>query len=234
MRLDTKLGLTERGKEMSDLKITIVGNSERDTAVRAVVTAFSDDPAARWMYPDSERYQKHFPVFVNAFGGAAFEHYSAYCCGADAAALWLPPGVHPDEEALAALIRRSVPERDQAEVFAFFSQMDGYHPSEPHWYLPMIGVVPEKQGQGYGSALLGPVLERCDAEGKLAYLEASSSRSVPLYERHGFKVVGKIQAGASPTMFPMVRKPNRSAGRKEGARFSQSSVESSGAELMLK
>jgi ribosomal protein S18 acetylase RimI-like enzyme len=221
-------------KEMSNLKISIVETSERDATVRAVVAAFSGDPAARWMYPDWQSYANHFPSFVEVFAGASFEHASAYCYGADGAALWLPPGIHPDEEALAALIRRSVPERDQAEVFAFFSQMDSYHPSEPHWYLPMIGVVPEKQGQGYGAALLRPVLERCDVEGKVVYLEASSSRSVPLYERHGFEVVGKIQAGTSPTMFPMVRKPNRSAGRKEGARFPQSAVELSGAELMLK
>jgi ribosomal protein S18 acetylase RimI-like enzyme len=221
-------------KEVTNLKIAIVEPSEREAAVRAVVAAFSGDPAARWMYPDWESYAKHFPSFVEGFAGPAFEHGTAYCCGADGAALWLPPGVHPDEEALAALIRRSVPERDQAEVFEFFSQMDSYHPGEPHWYLPMIGVVPEKQGQGYGSALLRPVLERCDAEGKLAYLEASSSRSVPLYERHGFEVVGKIQAGTSPTMLPMVRKPNRSSWRKQAARFPQSPVESLGAELMFK
>jgi GNAT superfamily N-acetyltransferase len=233
-RLDGKLELAERVKEMSDLKITIVGNSERDAAVRSVVAAFSVDPAGRWMYPDSERYQKYFPVFVNAFAGAAFEHGTAYSCGADAAALWLPPGVRPDGEALVELIRRSVAERDQAEVFEFFDQMDRFHPGEQHWYLPLIGVVPEKQSRGYGAALLKAVLERCDADDRLAYLEASSPRSVPLYERHGFKVLGAIQAGTSPTMYPMARKPNRSAGRKQGARFPQSTVESSGAEPTLK
>jgi ribosomal protein S18 acetylase RimI-like enzyme len=50
------------------------------------------------------------------------------------------------------------------EIFAFMEQMDRSHPSEPHWYLPMIGVDPGKQGNGYGSALLKHALERCDGE----------------------------------------------------------------------
>jgi predicted N-acetyltransferase YhbS len=73
----------------------------------------------------------------------------------------------------------------------------------------MIGVDPSKQGQGYGSALLKHALERCDGEGKLAYLEASSPKSIPLYQRHGFELIGTIQVGSSPPLFPMLRKPRR-------------------------
>jgi GNAT superfamily N-acetyltransferase len=71
----------------------------------------------------------------------------------------------------------------------------------------MIGVDPGKQGNGYGSALLKYSLELCDREGKLAYLEASSTKSIPLYKRHGFELVGTIQVGSSPPLFPMLRKP---------------------------
>jgi ribosomal protein S18 acetylase RimI-like enzyme len=84
--------------------------------------------------------------------------------------------------------------------------MRGYHPSEPHWYLPLIGVDPFQQGSGLGSALMRHALARCDSEGKPAFLESSNPKNVPLYERHGFEVLGRIQAGASPTLFPMLRK----------------------------
>jgi hypothetical protein len=46
---------------------------------------------------------------------------------------------------------------------------------------------------------------RCDEDHLPAYLESSNPRNVPLYERHGFTVIGAIQAGTSPTMYPMVR-----------------------------
>jgi len=185
--------------------------SEQECAITAVVQAFSADPAARWMYPDAQQYRAKFPVFVKTFAGAAFEYGSAdYVLGCSAAALWLPPGIHPDENSLSALLQHTIPERHQADVFALFEQMDTYHPSEPHWYLPMIGVGPAEQGKGYGSALLTHALARCDLEEKLAYLEASSSKSVPLYRRHGFEVLGTIQVGSSPPLFPMLRKPRHS------------------------
>jgi ribosomal protein S18 acetylase RimI-like enzyme len=49
--------------------------------------------------------------------------------------------------------------------------------------------------------------ERCDRDGLPAYLESSNPRNISLYQRHGFEVVGRIQAGTSPVMTPMYRKP---------------------------
>ena len=191
------------------INVKNVKATDQDNAIAAVVRAFSADPAARWMYPDSQQYLEYFPSFVKAFAGAAFEHESAdFVDGYSAAALWLPPGIHPDDDALFTLLRHSVPERDQADVFAVFEQMDANHPAEPHWYLPMIGVDPEQQGRGYGSALLQHALARCDSEGQLAYLESTSIKSLRLYERNGFELLGTIQVGSSPPLFPMLRKPS--------------------------
>jgi ribosomal protein S18 acetylase RimI-like enzyme len=190
--------------------IKAVTPANADQAVGTIVLAFSADPIARWFYPDPHEYLLHLPGFVREFAGKAFEQCSAYYIdGYLGAALWLPPDVHPDETALAALLQRTIPEKNQQEIFAFIEQMDRSHPSEPHWYLPMIGVDPAQQGKGYGSALLKHALERCDGEGKLAYLEASSPKSIPLYQRHGFELVSTIQVGPSPPLFPMVRKPQR-------------------------
>jgi hypothetical protein len=40
-----------------------------------------------------------------------------------------------------------------------------------------------------------------------AYLEATSARNLPLYQRHGFEALGTIQAGDSPVITPMLRRP---------------------------
>ena len=87
--------------------------------------------------------------------------------------------------------------------------MGSYHPNEPHWYLPLIGVDPVLQSNGFGSALLKHGLLPCDRENKVAYLESSNPRNIPLYERYGFEVLGEIQVGTSPTIFPMLRKPQK-------------------------
>jgi ribosomal protein S18 acetylase RimI-like enzyme len=93
----------------------------------------------------------------------------------------------------------------QGEVFEVLEAVGAAHPEEPHWFLPAIGVDPRCQGRGYGSALLGRALERCDREHRVAYLEASNPRNVPLYQRFGFEVAGEIQRGTSPRVVPMIR-----------------------------
>ena len=175
---------------------------------RTVVLAFSADPAARWLYPDPHQYAVNFPSIVRIFGGKAFEQGSAYSVGDfSGAALWLPPDVHPDDETLVGLIQQTVSNERQEEIFAALEQMGSYHPSEPHWYLPLIGVDPALHGKGYGSALMEHALIQCDRDQKVAYLESSNPKNITLYERHGFGLLGTIQVGASPPMLPMLRKP---------------------------
>jgi ribosomal protein S18 acetylase RimI-like enzyme len=190
------------------IRVNRVPPSDQNAAIGAIVAAFRGDPVAQWFYPDPQQYDEVFPRFVRILAEAAFAHGNVYCTeDYSAAALWLPPGVHPDEKAVAAIVDATIPRSSQPAVAALLEQMEHGHPDEPHWYLPMIGVVPEKQRHGYGSALLKASLERCDAEDRLAYLEASTIKSVPLYERHGFQVVGRIQVASSPPLFSMIRKP---------------------------
>jgi ribosomal protein S18 acetylase RimI-like enzyme len=177
-------------------------------AIATLVTAFAADPAVRWMYPDPQQYLTHFPDFVRAFGGKAIEHDTAEDAdGFRCAALWLPPGVQPDEAAVVEVLQRSLEEERLPELFSLFEQMGAFHPSEAHWYLPMIGVDPCEQGRGCGSVLLRNGLARCDADGLPAYLEATSLRNISLYERFGFEAAGRIQTKTSPPIIPMFRPP---------------------------
>jgi ribosomal protein S18 acetylase RimI-like enzyme len=88
-----------------------------------------------------------------------------------------------------------------------FEQMAKYHPEEPHWYLPLIGVDPVHQGKGHGDALMAHALSRCDRDRVPAYLESSNPRNISLYVRHGFVALGSIQAGSSAQIVPMLRRP---------------------------
>ena len=179
-------------------------------AVFAVQTqAFGSDPATRWTWPDPKAYLGAFPHFAKAFGGAAFSHGSAHRIGSAGAALWLPPGVGEDEAAMDALMQSTADAQTAADGPQVMQQMARYHPHEPHWYLPLIGIDPAHQGKGLGGVLMRYATDICDRDGVLAYLESSNPRNVPLYERHGFEVLGTIQAGSSPVITPMLRKPRK-------------------------
>ena len=182
--------------------------SEISACLEILTRAFETDPVCLWAWPDKAAYRDAFPRFCRAFGGAAFEagtaHVEDACKGV---ALWLAPGVAPDEETLINLTRKTVPEHRLEPMFALFEQMGSWHPQEAHWHLPLIGVDPSLQGRGVGSALLRHALRKCDQEGTLAYLEATNADNRRLYERHGFEALGVIQAGDSPPITPMSRKP---------------------------
>lgn len=193
---------------MSTVEVHAASERERQAVIDVITLAFSTDPMARWAYPDPHTYLAVWPETIKAFGGNGFAHGTVHLVrGGGAAAIWLPSGVQPDFERLELLTAQRSPLERQADMAQVFEHMDRFHPEAPCWYLPLIGVDPTSQGRGYGSALLRYALEQVDRAGDPAYLESSNPRNVPLYERHGFEVLGSIQAGSSPTVVPMMRRP---------------------------
>jgi GNAT superfamily N-acetyltransferase len=195
------------GKQ-SNVAVRSAGVGDDETTVIDVITlAFGGDPMARWALPDPSVFLAVMPQMARAFGGNGFAQGTVHVLdGGLGAAMWLPPGVEPDSERLVALTEAHSPARILPEMRQVFERMDAFHPREPHWYLPLIGVDPACQGRGLGSVLLAHALERCDRDGVPAYLESSNPRNVPLYRRHGFEIIGEIQVGSSPALVPMLRR----------------------------
>lgn len=181
--------------------------SDQAGAIGVLTLAFSSDPMARWSLSDPVKYLATFSSIAKAFGGSAFEKGTAYIAnGFTGAALWLPPGAGSDEESLKRLFDENTDDNIKEDMQSIFEQMEKFHPTEPHWYLPMIGVDPAHQGAGIGSALMTEGLKAVDRDGLIAYLESSNPRNISLYQRHGFEVIGEIQSGSSPVLRPMLRR----------------------------
>jgi GNAT superfamily N-acetyltransferase len=182
--------------------VSTAAPADVERAVAALMLAFSADPVERWKYPGPRQYIALFPPFVRAFGGGAFAQGTAYFTEDYAGtSLWLPPGTEPDHAAIEA----SLPTGREAEIAAVFEEIARFHPREPHWYLPLIGVDPAHRHKGYGAALLRHALRRCGRHGVPAYLESTNPANISLYRRHGFEVQGTIQVGSAPPLFPMLR-----------------------------
>jgi len=190
------------------IEIRSAASDEMAQAISSIVAAFITDPIARFACPSLHDHLRAMPRAGREFAGKSFEHGTAYVsadfCGV---ALWLPPGVHPNGDALEAVFRDTATSEHLDDLLATFEKMGESHPEEPHWYLPLVGVEPNAQGRGLGGALMRHALARCDREGAIAYLESSNPRNISLYERHGFEVMGEIQVGAAPPVTPMLRRP---------------------------
>ncbi|MEU9735837.1 GNAT family N-acetyltransferase [Streptomyces sp. NPDC048002] len=185
--------------------------ADRETVVRLLDEAFQDDPVSGWVFPGAEyrrathhRLMAAFTDIVLDAGRIDLVEDGSGC------ALWMPTpaGEHDTDDEGPAQVRQAVdPANERVELIGRLTA--GIHPADrSHEYLWMIGVSPGRQGEGIGTALMGPVLDRCDGDGVPAYLEASSPRSRALYERLGFALLGSpLALPDGPQMFPMWREP---------------------------
>jgi ribosomal protein S18 acetylase RimI-like enzyme len=114
-------------------------------------------------------------------------------------ALWIPPGRRAssliDSVRLMPAMARLTGGGRLRQVASALETLEArrhQHVPAPHWYLSVLGVDPDRQREGIGSALLGPVLERAATQGTPAYLETATAHNVLLYERHGFEVVEEL------------------------------------------
>ncbi|MDQ1375941.1 MAG: hypothetical protein QOE07_579 [Acidimicrobiaceae bacterium] len=175
--------------------------------------AFADDPVMRWLLPSARartlRLPRLFAMELRYLYAPYDEVYTTR--DLDGAALWAPPGEWrtPPANLVRALprlvwtLRGHMPAAVQC-----VSAIERLHPREAHWYLAVVGTDPARQRHGVGSALLAPVLERCDRDFVPAYLESSREDNVAFYQRLGFEVTGAVDLpGGGPRVWPMWREP---------------------------
>jgi GNAT superfamily N-acetyltransferase len=183
------------------------------TLAGALAEAFYDDPIFGWLMPDDHtrlaRLRRFYTIELRHVGLARGHAWTSNALLG--AAISAPPGAWrvPPRVMLAqgALFGRYL-----ARAAVLLPAVERRHLREPHHYFAHVGVTPEAQGQGLGSALMRPILDRCDREGLPAYLEASSERSAALYERLGFRITRELRVAGSPPLRLMVRPPGLSEG----------------------
>jgi ribosomal protein S18 acetylase RimI-like enzyme len=175
--------------------------------------AFDDDPIATFLMPSNRRRPFGLRAFFRIQMTTDFLPFGGVYTTDDhaGAAMWAPPG-KPMPAKLKELwsvlpVLPYVAGRNFSRSLRFLAKIEAMHPKEPHWYLATLGTEPARQGQGVGSALLQPVLDRCDAEGTRAYLESSKEKNIPFYRRHGFEVTGEVKLAGGPPLWTMWRDP---------------------------
>jgi ribosomal protein S18 acetylase RimI-like enzyme len=176
--------------------------------------AFHDDPAWTWLIPDNERRRRLLPwLFRVGFEVTAADLWTTAGL-VRGAARWLPPGrpamrVGPTLRALVATPFRLG--SATAPFLAYGRAVEALRAEAepgPHWYLAGIGVDPDAQRQGIGSALIVPGVEAAAREGLPAVLLTNSEANLLFYERHGFVVVREEETPpGGPHAWAMVRAP---------------------------
>ena len=76
------------------------------------------------------------------------------------------------------------------------------------WYLYNLSIRKDAQGKGIASKLMRPMLQFCDDERMVVYLETNKESNVGLYQHYGFELMKEEQIPKSTvTHYAMVRDP---------------------------
>jgi GNAT superfamily N-acetyltransferase len=176
--------------------------------------AFQNDPISSWLFPEPDRRAAVQPAFFQVFATLALEVGGAvYVTDAlTAATVWFPSAeAEDDDDAGVGDLFDSLTPDEAGRIGELFALMAANHPTRgAHRHLQFIGVRPEHHGTGVGGELLRHNLAVVDGTGLPAYLEASSTLSPPLYQRHGFEHIGTpFGPEPGPKMYPMWREVAR-------------------------
>jgi ribosomal protein S18 acetylase RimI-like enzyme len=87
------------------------------------------------------------------------------------------------------------------QVVKWFTRWCHLDPEEPHVHLGPIGVAPEAQRQGIGTALMNRYIEHLEQQGMAGYLETDRPENVEFYKKFGFLVQREEQLIGAPTWY---------------------------------
>jgi predicted GNAT family acetyltransferase len=193
--------------------VRTVGADAVPRVAAALADAFIDDPVFTWLLPDSLRRERRLRLMF----AAEIEQYVlpngivSTTSGCDGAVTELPPGAWemPNSVTLKEALKwvrafgTRLPLATRVQ-----SAIQKRHLREPHFYVRAVGVRTALQGQGIGSALMQPTLQRADSAGLPTYLEATSERNAALYERLGFLHMDVLELPeGGPPLWRMRRPP---------------------------
>lgn len=177
-----------------------------------LAAAFETYPWTRWTVPADGHLQRLEALFTVDLTEIGLVHDEIWTTeGGAAVAVWIPPrelqtgtvNWARHGEASTPLLGDRLAIADEADTL-----IAPHRPEQPAWYLATMGVHPDHQRKGLGSAVLGPVLERCDAEGWPCLTETSSTDNVRFYRRLGFEVTAEVpMPDEGPTVWVMWRAP---------------------------
>jgi ribosomal protein S18 acetylase RimI-like enzyme len=196
-----------------------VAPAESAAAIEILSTSFMADPISTWIFPAPDERARQHPDFFGIIVETMIKAGELYITDDHGGvAIWLdvdPAAAEsPQEHAeFRGEFKRVLDEPAALRFLTLDDLMVANHPGHaPHAYLAFLGVRPQAQGRGTGTALLRHRIAALDAEGRAAYLEASSLANRRLYGRLGFEPIGAAVAlPDGPVFHPMWRPPTPAA-----------------------
>jgi GNAT superfamily N-acetyltransferase len=197
-----------------DFVVRRASASDAGPIVALLARALDADPFVRWLARGKPRaMRRYFALMLERIALPKGVVYVASRGGAPvSAALWAPPSsfeLTTTESLflLPTMVAVIGPFRF-GRVARALDQIERARPPEPRWLLTLLGTLPEERRRGAGSAVLAPVLARCDDEDTMVVCETCEEQNLAFYGRLGFEVTAQRHlADGGPLSWTLQRIP---------------------------
>ena len=170
-------------------------------SVDVLTRAFWDDPLNAYFYPDETKRKRFLPIFFEYRLKQGLQYGEIFTTSeeVEGIAIWKPSKTIDSTlwrefrsggfKMLRIFGRTLI--NSMMKVNEFSSKRRMKYAIDPYIHLGPFAVDPEKQGQGFASKLIRPMLAHLDENKMHSYLEAQSESNVSLYEHYGFEVLAE-------------------------------------------
>jgi ribosomal protein S18 acetylase RimI-like enzyme len=202
---------------MTDLRVAPLSPADAASAGLVLAASHHNYPAFRVEFPDPRvRHRVLLPFQTAAardvaiYGSLLGAYLDDHLAGV---ALWQPPGRFPlstlrKARMAPALLRAALAAPRAFPGFARSgAALERAFPDEPVWYLETLGIQPNAQRRGVGTALLAAGLATVDADHVACHLHTSDEANLAYYRRWGFELTypGFPAGPGGPTYYGMTR-----------------------------
>lgn len=179
------------GPAHASVPVRHAASADIDAITAAFTTAFFYDPVWCPVFPDEGRRGDQAAVMWRAYAASALRYpWTFVTPGAEAAAIWIPPGgteLTADEtRRLGELLEEAAGPQAAASAREIDARFEAAHPAGPFFHLTILATHTAHRGKGLGRGLLAETLTRIDAMGAAGYLESTNPANDKLYQSVGF------------------------------------------------
>jgi ribosomal protein S18 acetylase RimI-like enzyme len=213
------------GSTRADVIVDRLHPDEIESGARLLATSFVDEPLFAYIFEgkDPGRVERAVTSWFRSWIRSFIQQGEIHAARVDGTLVGVgvrvPPGGYPLRGTQKALFmlglmrgvaRMSATSRRALKMPSFGSELDRLEPHEPFWYLVWVGVSPELQGRGVGSALANEIVQLIDSRPAPGWFVTFGPQTRALYDRRGFEVEHEVRPfPEGPIGWTMRREPSR-------------------------
>ncbi|WP_280221153.1 GNAT family N-acetyltransferase [Nocardia neocaledoniensis] len=174
------------------MSIRPLSPADLDRAAQILGAAFADYPWTNWCVAEDAHLERVSALQRIYLEHMALPHGRSYIdsTGNGVLALLPPDAPAPSAEVSARIAELHGDRLDR--LTAAEERMSTLPVPDGAWLLATIGTTPRSRGTGLGTALLNHGMADLDRAGHPCWLDTSTERNLPLYQRFGFTIADHL------------------------------------------